>query len=307
MNKTDETIISNIKKRKEEISSGQKDSNIKTCLIVQGGGMRASYSMGALLALEELGFTNAFDYIIGSSAGAINGTYFLAHQAKIATEVYSDYIDNNKFINFLHPRRMVNVEYLLKVFSEGITALNKENIISSHTDLKFLMIHYPTGKNKLISAKDNPTEILKLIEASATIPALSNQKIEIAGEKYIDGAIFDPIPIKSALELGCTDIVIILTRSKQFRRHPSKFVFKILSSTYFHDWPKNVREELFKQFSKVNDLYDFIWKHEGDNGNYRVMIISPEKDNLAGLLSKSRKNIISNIEQGHKDTLLKFK
>ncbi|MEK7213532.1 MAG: patatin-like phospholipase family protein [Patescibacteria group bacterium] len=294
-------IISNLKKRKEERLKGVDNSKTKTCLVVQGGGMRASYSMGCLQALEELGFNEAFDCVIGSSAGAINGAYFLAKQSKVATEVYSDHITNHNFINIFRIKKIMDVNYLIKILSEGKTSLNIKNIIDSRTDLRFSMIHFPSAKEYSISIKDNPNEIMNLIKASATIPALSNEKILIGNEKYIDGAVVNPIPLKSAIELGYTDIVVILTRSRLFKRKPSKLLYDFLSLSYFKDWPKESRDDLFKRFSQVNDLYNFIWSHEGDNKSYRILIVAPEKDSLAGVISISKKRVLENIKRGYND------
>lgn len=295
-------IKSNLKRKAEG-----KQNDIKTALVVQGGGMRASYSMGSLLALEELGFNNSFDYVLGSSAGAINGAYFLAKQSKLATEIYTDYLTNSKFLNFFRLKEILNVEYLIEVFTKGKTALDITAVANSVTNVLFSMIHFPSAKEILFESKKYPMEIMNLIKASATIPAISNKKIIIDGEKYIDGAIVDPIPIYKAIDLGCTDIVVILTRSKKFRRRPSQFVYNNLSWSYFKDWPKKAKDSLFERFSKVNEIYDFIWSHEGDNGKYRIMIIAPDKDNLAGLLSKNKQKISKNISRGYADTLKSFK
>ena len=117
-----------------------------------------------------------------------------------------------------------------------------------------------------------------------------------------------PIPIRSAVRLGCTDIVVMLTRSRKFRRRPRKFVYDVLSLTYFRDWPKESRDSLFWKFSQVNEIYDFLWSIEGDNGKYRVMIIAPNDDGLAGILWKRKRDIELNLRLGCEDAtqVLKF-
>ncbi|HEX4774044.1 MAG TPA: patatin-like phospholipase family protein [Candidatus Saccharimonadales bacterium] len=53
-------------------------------LVVQGGGMRGVYSCAALTTLLEYGFESTFEHVIGSSAGALNGAYFLSHDYSAA-------------------------------------------------------------------------------------------------------------------------------------------------------------------------------------------------------------------------------
>lgn len=305
--KSVQQIINNLETRTEQKRNGVDSKVLKTCLIVQGGGMRASYSMGCLSALEKLGLGDAFDYVLGSSAGAINGAYFIAKQCKAAIEVYSEYLTNNGFINLLRPRKILDASYLIRVLSQGETALDVARVTASKTDLRFSMVHFPSSEQITFSSKNNPKELMNLIKASATVPAISNDKITIDGEKYIDGGIVDPIPIKSAIKLGCTDIVVVLTRSRNFRRRPSRLVYEILSKTYFRDWPKKSKDSLFERFAQVNNLYDFLWSIEGDNAKYRVMIISPKQDNLAGILSRSKKKIQQNAKMGFNDTMEIFK
>lgn len=295
-------IIENLKSKSLGLNK-----TIKTGLIIQGGGMRASYSMGALLALEELGFSNSFDYVLGSSAGAINGAYFLAKQSKLATDIYIHSLTNNNFLNFFRLREILNVDYLIDVFTNHETALDVGGIRHSDTDLQFCMIQYPSAKELFFSAKEHPADIMELIKASATIPAVSNKKITINGEKYIDGAVVNPIPIHHAISLGCTDIVVILTRSKKFRRKPSQFVYNNLSWSYFKDWPKESKDSLFERFSNVNTIYDFLWEHQNLSGDFRLMIIAPSEDNLAGLLSKNKKRISENVSRGYSDAQNAFK
>lgn len=279
---------------------------MKSALVVQGGGMRASYSMGALLALEELGHTNSFDYVLGSSAGAINGAYFLAGQSKLATEIYINHLTNHNFVNLLRPKEILNVDYLIDVFTTEETALEKNRVLNSKSNLIFSMIHYPRAEEVFFNSKEYPLELMNLIKASATIPAISNKKISINGEKYIDGAVVNPIPIHKAIELGCTDITVILTRSRKFIRKPSKFVYNNLSWSYFKDWPKASKDSLFERFSRVNEIYNFLWEHEGKNKDFKLKIIAPSKDNLAGLLSKSKKGIAENVKRGYEDAKSSF-
>src|SRR5499427_10902305 len=76
----------------------------KVALIVEGGAMRGVISCAALMALEELGLTEAFDEIYGASAGAVNAAYFLAGQAAYATTIYYQRINNSRFIRHLWRR-----------------------------------------------------------------------------------------------------------------------------------------------------------------------------------------------------------
>src|SRR5213083_237209 len=78
----------------------------KLGLIIEGGAMRGVISCAALLGLEELGMTEVFDEMYGASAGAVNAAYFLAGQAAYATTIYSQKINNTRFIRRLWHRQI---------------------------------------------------------------------------------------------------------------------------------------------------------------------------------------------------------
>ena len=75
---------------------GARSDGAHLALVVEGGGMRGAVSGGALQALHDLGLRDAFDVVYGSSAGAMNATYFLAGQ-RDGVNIYSDHIANDRF------------------------------------------------------------------------------------------------------------------------------------------------------------------------------------------------------------------
>src|ERR1019366_1939657 len=88
------------------------DKNKVYGLVIQGGGMRAAYSAGAVATLIEYGFAGTLDHVVGSSAGAMNGAYFLTSQAD-AVEVYTKDISNKNFVNLTRRDKKVDVDYVI--------------------------------------------------------------------------------------------------------------------------------------------------------------------------------------------------
>ena len=61
--------------------------------------MRGVVSAGMVAGLEHLGLLPAFDVIYGTSAGAINGAYFVAGRAAFGASIYYEEINNSQFMN----------------------------------------------------------------------------------------------------------------------------------------------------------------------------------------------------------------
>lgn len=74
---------------------GARRDGFKLGLVVEGGGMRGCVTGGGLQALSDLGMRDAFDAVYGSSAGAINSTYFLSGQRE-GVHIYHDHIAHSE-------------------------------------------------------------------------------------------------------------------------------------------------------------------------------------------------------------------
>jgi predicted patatin/cPLA2 family phospholipase len=215
--------LENIKKRGWERKEGKK-SDLKTALILQGGGMRGVFGAGVCCALEELGYTEGFDEIYGASAGALNGAYFLSGQAAYGATIYYQDINNQNFINFLRFKKMVDIDFLMSIIT-GRKPLNIKKLINSPTPLNIVLTHISTGKSAIFRSKDNANSLLDILKATAALPFAYDIPVSIQGVDYLDGGISCPIPITEAIEGGCTDILVVLTRPKGYEPSEPKGIF----------------------------------------------------------------------------------
>src|SRR5215469_17428591 len=78
---------------------GRREDDFKIALAIEGGAMRGVVSAGMLAGLEYLGLLPAFDVIYGTSAGAINGAYFVAGQAACGASIYYEDISDAQFMS----------------------------------------------------------------------------------------------------------------------------------------------------------------------------------------------------------------
>jgi predicted patatin/cPLA2 family phospholipase len=200
-------------KEGREVSDGRR-----AALIVEGGAMRGVISCASLMALEELGLTDVFDEVYGTSAGAVNAAYFLAGQAAYATTIYYQKINNSRFIRHLWHRPIVNLDDLFDSVIAGDRALCVERVLASRSRLFVTIADALTGQAFLGDAQSNGTPLLTLLKASAAMPLLYNSVVEVDGRNCFDGGLINPIPIAEAIEAGCTDLVVLLTRPASFRQ-----------------------------------------------------------------------------------------
>jgi len=204
----------------------------KACLIVEGGAMRGVISCSALMALEDLGMTAVFDEVYGASAGAVNAAYFLAGQAAYATSIYYQKINNTRILRRLWHRKIVDIDDLFNTVIAGDRRLRVDRVLASRSRLFITIADASTGQAFLGIAQSSETPLLTLLKASTAMPLLYNGLVTVDGRDCFDGGLINPLPIPDAIESGCTDLLVLLTRPANFREcSPSRIeqqIFDIL-------------------------------------------------------------------------------
>jgi predicted patatin/cPLA2 family phospholipase len=180
-------------------------------LVLQGGGMRGVYSAGIIAPLVEYGLTDAFDHVIGSSAGAINGAYFLGADPE-TFHTYTDDLTNKNFVNLLRREHTVDIDYLVDLVLKHKRPVNIAGLLKSRCKLHIVMTDAKSGKKVVISDHNKFTEIYEEFRATAALPLLYDKKVMVNNRWYIDGGVADLLPVDVAVKLGCTDIVVVMTQ-----------------------------------------------------------------------------------------------
>lgn len=187
-------------------------SGASLACVVQGGGMRGAYSMAVLAELEAMGHTDRFSAIYGSSAGALNAAYFLASRAGQGLGMYLDQPGGRRFINPARIRPIIDIDYLVDDMLLRHGPLDGSAVLDSPTDLVVFATNATTGEGQRFHAKDRRVPLTELFRATAAVPIVFGREVEIDGERYCDGGLFDQVPLREALDDGCENILVILTR-----------------------------------------------------------------------------------------------
>jgi NTE family protein len=160
--------------------------NIKTGLVLSGGGARGASHIGAVKALIEAGYK--FDVISGTSAGAFIGA--LVAYGYSPDEIYDIFIET-KFYRFLRfgfsTNGMLNIEnaekILIKYIPENTFEALKLPLTVTTTD-----IH--AGEEVCFRSG----ELARPVLASCCLPGIF-KPIRFQGRELVDGAIFNNLPV----------------------------------------------------------------------------------------------------------------
>ncbi len=273
--KNPQQVIDLLKARRD---GGQGvDPGRKLGLIVEGGGMRGVLSAGSLLAVDHLGLRKSFDIAFGSSAGGVNVAYFLSGQGTLGITVYFDSISNLRFANPARFWRILDVEYVYDHVTTKEKPLCDQAIKDQHTKFYLSATNANTGEADYFDVNNTNETVSRLLWATGAIPVLYNRTVEVDGSKYVDGGLSDLLPIQHAIDMGCTDILVLLTkRSDYLHRPPGPMVKTLFRCMIGGRYPKvqQAYENAYKSSNKARRMAG----GEGLPEHVSIATICPERD-----------------------------
>jgi predicted patatin/cPLA2 family phospholipase len=194
---------------------GARSDPHRIALVLEGGGMRGVVSAGMTAALERLGLTRCFDLVVGASAGALNGAALLAGVARPAATAYHTALATRKFVNpvrLLFGRPALDVRFVLALASTELDAHRHTRTLSSPIELHCVALDVDSARPVEFTGMRTKDELWNVLLATTRMPWVGGAPVEIAGRRYVDGALVAPIPIATALDAGATHVLALQTR-----------------------------------------------------------------------------------------------
>ena len=232
--------------------------NVKTALIVEGGGMRGIFSAGVLDSFGRLKF-DPFDIYLGVSAGACNLASHLAGQYERNRFIVEKWSSTSRFISL--PRFLTGGHYMDLDWLWDVTIreyrLDLDHIfrVLGKGDKEYIIVgtSMVTGAPMYLNPdKENLEHYLKV---SSALPFLFRDTPEVNGEKAADGGIADSIPVIEACRRGARRIVVIRSRPEQYVKHESMLSF--LYPVLFRKYP-GLAEVMKKRHKSYMEAVNFI-------------------------------------------------
>lgn len=187
-------------------------------LVLEGGGAKGSFQIGAWRALREAGIK--IKGVSGVSVGALNGALICMDDPEKAEDIwhninYSAVMDFNmntgsiletaEEIKKLIKDRGVDITPLKKLLHETV---DEEKIRNSHCEL--FATTFSVSDMKLLnidvkSASEGKME--EILLASAFFPVFKTEKL--GGKLYTDGGGFNNVPLDVLVDRGYQDVIVV--------------------------------------------------------------------------------------------------
>jgi len=219
----------------------------QTGLVLQGGGTRGAFTAGVLdVFLEHKLF---FPYVIGTSAGALNGVNFLSRDHGRSKTVTTELMGDRKFVslgNFFRRGTFFNFAYLFHTVPKTILPFSSAIYNASPAEFTACATSVIDGKPRFYK-KGECREFYKALAASSSLPLLA-RPVDVDGELCLDGGLTAPVPFEKALEDGQKKVVVVGTREAGYRKKPQKPFNVFLTKCMYHKYPKLI--EAYKLWPK---------------------------------------------------------
>ncbi|WP_370932470.1 patatin family protein [Amycolatopsis sp. cg13] len=195
---------------------GRRTDGRRLALAVEGGSSRGTYSSGMALALDELGAASAFDDVYGASAGALNAAWLLCGRSRTGVRTWWNPVVMRRIINPLHAlrgRAVVDLEYLVHQVYSVLEPMDFPAILANPVGFHPLATDADTGESTDLHPFIEDVDGIKTaLAASSCMPVLAGPPIAMGGRRFVDAGIAEPLPFRTALEQGATDVLVLRTR-----------------------------------------------------------------------------------------------
>ena len=272
---------------------------MKTCVILEGGGLRGIYSAGVL---DEMIKDNPkIHTMIGVSMGALVGVNYLSNQPQRALRYNLKYCHHPKYmslLSLLFTGNIANKEFAYYKIPNQLDKFDNKTYKKSKIKFYATLTNIETGEAEYFPIKDAKKEI-EILRASSSMPGVS-KIVKIKRKKYLDGGISDSIPLQKALNEKFDRIVLILTREKSYEKKQK--ISRFLKIKY-RKYP-NLLDALEKRAAKYNETLKQIKKLEKEK---KIFVIRPSEKLKINRIEHKRKRIQAQYDLGVKDYLSKKK
>ena len=271
-------------------------------LILEGGGMRAGFVAGAVMALMDCGLMD-FRSAVAVSASVPTLAYCAAGQREEMERVWRDELNTPKLVCYrnipaaslaLSARRPVlNIDYLVYDVFRDKYPLDMAALLASGMSCRFAVTRVPEGTLHFLRPLDD--DIYRVLHAALAVPGCYPATVCVGTCDYVDGGTVHPLPIQA---FGSAEpILAVLSRPLECEGDPPNFLERALFWRYFqkHDW---MLEKLWEA-AQAYQADVLALEQLAAQDPPRAFLICPETMPPAGFITRDRRKINRSIDLGY--------
>ncbi len=263
-----------------------------TGLVLEGGGMRGLYTAGVLRYLMEQDIY--IPYTIGVSAGACNGSSYIARQIDRNYSANIEYVSHPEYISFkrfLKKRELFGMDFIFDKIPNELVPFDMKAFCEAKEQFVIGVTDCLTGEAVYYSKEHQTKDIITILRASSSIPFFAPE-IAYDGRMLLDGGIADPIPIQKSEADGNTKNIVVLTGNKGYMKGSS---FNWFAKRKYKNY-EGLLKALRDRHILYNDTVRYLEEQE-EKGN--VVLIRPIKRSDVSRIERNPEKLKKLYNQGY--------
>lgn len=244
---------------------------MKTGLVLEGGALRTIFSSGVCDAMLE-GDVMA-DYVIGVSAGIAYGVSYISRQPRRNLEILTRFVNDRRYMGMnnladKNNRSYFGLEFAYQTIPNELIPFDYDAFEAYPGQVEAVVTNLDTGKAEYMEVPRRDDKFI-LLQATCALP-LMFPIFHIDGKPYLDGGAADSIPYERAFDQGCDQVMVVLTKPRDYVRKPEKLMPLIRRK--YKEYPNFCRamEERAEQYNQCRDRL-FQLEQQG-----KALVIAPE-------------------------------
>ena len=245
---------------------------MKTALVLEGGALRTIYSSGVCDAFLD-GELPLPDYTLGVSAGIAYGVSYLSRQSRRNLQLICHYANDKRYMGFRtladpRNRSYFGLRFAYETIPNELIPFDYDAFAAYPGRAEAVVTNLNTGEAEYLPVPRRDSPNLHL-QATCAIP-LMFPIIRIGGQPYLDGGCADAIPWRRAFHEGCSRVVVVLTRERDYYKKPGRSDQAI--GRAFKKYPY-FQETMRTRSERYNACREALFRLERQG---KVLVIAPE-------------------------------
>jgi predicted patatin/cPLA2 family phospholipase len=276
-------------------------------LVLEGGGMRAGFVAGALMALMDLGWRN-FDIAVAVSTSVPTLAYFLSGQRTAIEKIWRHELTSEKLVEYRNlplaalgdasQYPVLKTGYLVDHIIARKYPIDRDSLEHCSTKVLLAATRVPSGRLDFLRPRQD--DLYRIFKACLAVPACAVGPVRVGKRKYLDGGIANPLPVRPLLKYRGIRILGILSKPLHEGHYPTNFLERVFFWRYFrkHAWVTRCLYKSTKVYAEQVALLEEYRRLEPP----AAFIIKPEKMPAADFVTRNGNKVNLTIDAGYRST-----
>ncbi|MCL2254368.1 MAG: patatin family protein, partial [Lachnospiraceae bacterium] len=245
---------------------------LKNCgIVLEGGAFRSVFSAGVLDFFLDNDFY--IPNIVTLSAGAYAALNYVSRQPGRLIRTNIDPLRKKRYLGlgtYIRTGNFFDMDFMFNKMPNELEPFDYDTFFASDQRLVMHTTNCQTGKAIYYDDFGDKNRLMNICRASNSMPFITTI-VNIDGNPMLDGGMYDAIPIKKAIDDGNEKIIVVYTRTKEYRKKTRKFYLFMIKIVY-RKYPEFIKV-ISQRADRYNETLDLIDKLEKEG---KVYIIRPE-------------------------------